>query len=168
MTNIKKLLLTISLILTLVIMGCSSNKNDSQADIGSDKRVTDAIETVSEFWNNYYDKNEFENKYLKIINTRIVNIKNNFPDEVIRGDLIEDIDYIVEFELLSCYPYGATPYYINTGTDNCVVVYKDGTVNVQKNPLFLYSAMTFSTDFSPIIESIEDFDSQYDQIIEFE
>ena len=165
MANIKKLLLlTISLILIIVITGCSGSK----ADKSSDERVTEAIETVSEFWDDYYEKNEFENKYLKIINTRIVNIKNNFSDEVIRDDLIEDIDYIVEFELLSSYPYGATPYYINTGTNNCVVVNKDGTVNVQKSPLFLYSARTFTTDFSQIIESIEDFDSQYDQTIKFE
>ena len=161
MTYIKKLLLlAISLILIIVITGCSSSK--------SDKRVTEAIETVSEFWDNYYDKNEFENKYLKIINTRIVNIKNNLSDEVLRGDLIEDIDYIVEFELLSSYPYGTTPYYINTGINNCVVVHKDGTVDVQKSPLYLYSARTFTTDFSLIIESIEDFGEQYNQIIKWD
>lgn len=165
MMNVKKLLLlTVSIILILVTIGCSGNVNDRKPD----KRVLEAIDVVSEFWDNYYDEYEFEDKYLKIINTRIVNINNNFSDEVLRGDLIEDIDYIVEFELLSSYPYGAIPYYINTGTNNCVVVYKDGTVNVQKSPLFLYSARTFSTDFSPIIESIEDFDSQYDQTIKFE
>lgn len=165
MTYIKKLLLlTVSLILIIMITGCSGSKVDKN----SDERVTEAIETVSEFWDNYYGEYEFEDKYLKIINTRIVNIKNNISDEVLRGDLIEDIDYIVEFELLSSYPYGAIPYYINTGTNNCVVVYKDGTVNVQKSPLFLYSARTFTTDFSQIIESIEDFGEQYNQIIEFE
>ena len=168
MTNIKKFLLfTISLILILVIIGCSSTVNDSIDDIGSDKRVSDAIETISEFWGNHYDEYEFEDKYLKIINTRIINIKNNISEDVHRGDMFEDIDYIVEFELLSNY-YNTAPYYVNIGINNCVTVHKDGTVDIQKSPLDLYRSRTFSTDFSPIIESIEDFESQYNQVIKFE
>ena len=163
----KQFLHSISLILILVITGCSGTTNDNKADISSDKRVSEAIETISDFWGNHYDEYKLEDKYLKIINTRIINIKDNISEEVRRGDMFEDIDYIVEFELLSNY-YNTAPYYVNIGTNNCVTVYKDGTADVQKSPFDLYRSRTFSTDFSPIIESIEDFEGQYNQIIKFE
>ena len=170
MINIKKFfLVTMSLILILAITGCSRATNGNKANIGSDKRVVEAIETITEFWENDYVKNKIEDRYLKIINTRVINIKNNINSEEIfnKDDLFENVDYIVEFELLSNY-FDTAPYYSNVGTNNCVIVYKDGTAMVQRNPLLLYRSATYSNDFSSIIESIEDFDEQYNHIIKFE
>ena len=74
------------------------------------------------------------------------------------------MDYIVEFELISNY-HETAPYYFNVWQDNFVIVYKDGTTKVSNNLLNIYRTTTYSTDFSPIIESLEEFHDEYDQIL---
>ncbi len=163
----KKHIILITLILIFLLVGCSSSETEKSRNIGSDKRVTDAIGIVAEHWNNEYEKSEIEDKYLEITNTRIIEIKDNINSEKIFGkdDLFKEIDYIVEFELLSNL-FDSAPYYFNVCRDNFVIVYEDGNTKVSNNLFNVYRAATYSADFTPIIDSIEDFHGEYDQILE--
>lgn len=140
-----------------------------------DKRVLDAIEVLTERWEDYYDEykwdgNKAGDRYLEIVNTRIVNIKDVIESDKFakRDKMFEDIDYIVEFELVSNH-FDTTPYYFNAFLLNSVVVYKDGKTEVSDYNLFnAYRSATFSNDFSHIIESIEELHGEYDQVIKIE
>ena len=145
------------------LFGCKSKDEKME-----DKRVTEAIEVLSEYWNKTYDEMGVEDKYLEIINVKIVNIKDDIDPEQVdnREALFDDIDYIVEFDLLSNF-YNTTPYYSNIGMNNCVAVHKDGTMSAERySPLLLLRTSAYITDFSEIIESIEDFHGEYDQVLE--
>ena len=168
MKKISKLVM-VYFLLSVIIMfsACSTVKEEHEPDvIEPDKRVTSAIEVLKDHWKKQYKQYDFEDKYLEIINTRIINLKDNIDSEKTfeKGDLFENIDYIVEFDLISNY-YNTSPYHFNSYADNYVVVYKDGTAKVQTNLFNAYRSMTYSTDFSPIIESIEDFGGKYDQVL---
>jgi len=154
----------LTLVACLMLTGCNGRENANK----SDKRVLNAINVLEEHWDKVYEQNDIENKYLEIINTRIINIKSNINSEEVYGkeDIFNNIDYIVEFELISNY-YNTEPYFCNAYVNNWVVVYKDGTSEVSRNLFNIYRATTYSTDFSPIIESIEDFHGDYDQALEF-
>jgi len=170
MKNTKKIFLIIlSLVLTLVFTSCSNIKQEDEVNIGSDERIINAIETIKECWEKDYSKNEIEDRFLKIIDTKIININKDIDSEKIhnKDDLFKEVDYIVEFELISNY-FDTSPYYSNAMSNNCVVVYRDGSAKVQRNPLLLYRTTTYSNDFSPIIESIEEMDAQYNHVIKFD
>ncbi len=161
-----KSFILLTLATCLMLTGCNGRGVINK----SDKRVLNAINVLEEHWDKVYEQDDnIEDKYLEIINTRIINIKSNINSEEVRGkeDLFNSIDYVVEFELLSNY-FNTAPYFLNAYVDNWVVVYKDGTSEVSRNLLNIYRSSTYSTDFSPIIESIEEFDSQYDQVLEIE
>lgn len=141
------------------LVACS-NESDTK-DIGSDERVLEAIEILSEHWDEVYTKNDIEDKHLEIINTRIVNIKENNIDG------FENVDYIVEFSLFSNF-YNTTPYYSDIGMDDSVIVYKNGKTEVSRiNPFIRYKNTKYTSDFSDIIDSIEELHQEYNQVIEF-
>ena len=78
----------------------------------------------------------------------------------------EKIDYIVEFELLSNV-WNSSPYYVNRSTNSTVIVYLDGTKEISKyNPFNVYFSTNYTSDFSDIIESVEDYHGEYDQILD--
>ena len=158
-----------TILLTFSACTTHSPVPESKKENGNDKRVLNAINVLEKHWEKEYERRDIEDKYLEIINTRIINIKGKInPEEIYgKGDLFEGIDYIVEFDLMSNYT-DTTPYYFNVCTDNWVVVHKDGTKEVSKNLLNMYRATTYSSDFTPIIESIEELRGEYDQILEME
>ena len=147
------LFLTVSIL--MVMGGCSVADK-------SDPRVSDAIELISESWNEYYENSslDIEDKYLEITNTKIINIKPN------NGIAFEDVEYIVEFSLESNF-FDSAPYYVNIGARNSfVVVYKDGKKEVElNNPILVFIQRNGSTDVPDIIESVEYFHSEYDQVL---
>ena len=162
-----KKLLSILLIMTFMfcLTGCK----------GRDERVLDAIEELSDFWEDYYDEHDIKDAYLEIANTQIINIERNIrvdENHQERANRFEKIDYIVEFDLLSnAFDFdseNSSEYYSSYLTNNCVVVYKNGKSEVTNNLFNYYRASTYSTDFSGIIDSIENFHGEYDQIIELD
>lgn len=101
-----------------------------------------------------------EDKHLEIVNTQVIKIQDE-PGE----ELFEGIEYVVQFELLSNY-FGSGEPYTNTKMLDCVLIYKDGKVEVSRNDIFrTYMTRTYSTDFSNIIEKTVNYGSQFDQII---
>ncbi len=165
----KILFVILSVILLLSVVGCKNNTIKQ----GTDQRVLVAIESLANKWKESYTELEeiqeasIEDRYVQILHTRIVNIKDELDsnNQNEHQDIFEDIDYIVEFELLTNY-LGTAPYYMNLKHCDSVIVYRDGKIEVTNNRFKHYSAITFSNDFSAIIESIEDFGSEYNQILD--
>ncbi len=164
----KILFVILGVILLFSMVGCRNNTINQ----GTDQRVAAAIESLANKWKECYAELEeiqeapIKDQHVQILHTRIVNIKEELDtaDGEEHLDIFEDIDYIVEFELLTNY-LGAAPYYMNVKWNDSVIVYRDGTVAVTNNRFKHYSAITFSNDFSVIIESIEDFGSEYNQVL---
>ena len=160
---LKPFILLLSLTVLLILSGCGSTKTETQKVKGNDKRVLDAIEIISGCWNENYtnSKLNIEDKYLEITNTKIVNIK---PNDI---SLFKNIDYIVEFSLESNF-YNSAPYYSNIGSrDSFVAVYTDGNCEVLgTNPFHSYIRQNGPTDFEDIIESIDNYHGEYDQVLE--
>lgn len=162
----------VSVALLILVSGC---KDEEKSEKHTDKRVINAIDVLSDNWQERYasswedEEKEVEDKYLEITNTTIINIKEEIDTEKYPDAIKKfcDIDYIVEFELRSNY-FESAPYYYNVGMANCVIVYKDGTTEVGNNLLNVYRSMTYSSDFTPIIDSIEEFHGEYDRVIEIE
>lgn len=136
--------------------------------------VAESVEIIKQYWreNNYgedgYVQSDESRGYLEIINTRIVYIREELDVEEGIEDIAEstfgDVYCVVEFVMLSDY-LGTAPYYYNTGRDNCVVVYRDGRMEVSGvSPLELYRGRTYSVDFSGILESVKNLGPAYDAV----
>jgi len=156
------------LIFTVVLLLTSCKQSSAPSE---DERILNAIDVLSEYWSNEYNElnersqDKYKDKYLEIVNTRIINIKDEI-DSSKEAEFFQNIDYIVEFELVSNY-YNTSPYYFNAGINNCVVVLKDGTMSLEgHSPLNSFRAAAYETDFSSFTESIEDFHGEYDRVLE--
>ncbi len=137
------------LILTWGLSACNSNDNDM---------VSKAINELKNHWEKMYDKTNVDTDgYFEIKNTRVVNIKENNTDE------FKDVNYIVEVVLYTDY-FGSAPYYQVVGIDDTVVVFKDGSMEVQSNLINRYRSKYYSNDFSDFIESIYDYSDKYNCI----
>lgn len=117
--------------------------------------IIDAIEEVKDCWRQHYDEPEYKSDgYFESKNTRLITIKDNEIEQ------FHDVSCIIEFELFTDY-YGSSPYYENININDNVIVYKNGTMDVANSPIQMYRAMTFISDFSGFIESIDDYQDQY-------
>ena len=147
MKKLYSLLLVLCLIFSL--SACGTDKNDI---------VSKAVSVLENHWEDLYEDSKVEtDRHFEIKNTRVVNIKENNTEE------FKNIDYIVEFILYTDY-YGSAPYYQIVGIDDTVVVYKDGTMEVQRNLINLYRSKYYSNDFSDFIKSIDDYGDKYNCI----
>ena len=148
MKKVYYLLLALCLIFSL--SACGTNENNI---------VSKAVSVLKNHWEAVYDEPNLETDgYFEIKNTRVINIKENTTEE------FKNIDYIVEFVLYTDY-YGSAPYYQIVGIDDTVVVYKNGTMKVQrKNLINRYRDMHYINDFSDFIKSIDDYGDKYNCI----
>ena len=117
--------------------------------------ITEATAQLMEYWKQSYKETDVETDgYFEIKNTRVITIKEN---EI---ELFKDVAYIIEYELYTDY-MGSAPYYANCGVNNNVVVYKNGTMDIVSNLIRTYRNKTYQTDYSSFIESIDDYNGQY-------
>lgn len=144
--------------LTVMLTACGGKKKAESPE------VQKGIDALTAEWEEIYRDGMYEgDKHLEIRNARVVYIN---PDTEIAE--FQDVDYIVEFILFTDY-FGSGPYYENVGVYDSVKVYKDGTVSVEAiNPLSVYRAINYITDFSDIIESISDYGNAYNQTIQLQ
>lgn len=146
MKKLYSLLLVLCLIFSL--SACGTDKNDI---------VSKAVSVLENHWEDLYEDSKVETDgHFEIKNTRVVNIKENNTEE------FKNIDYIVEFILYTDY-LGSAPYYENVGIDDTVVVYKDGTMEVQRNLINRYRNKYYSNDYD-FIKSIDDYGDKYNCI----
>ena len=143
-----KRILTVLLALTIVI--CLT-----ACGVKTDRVASKAVKELEDRWEEIYDKSpDLSDKHFEIKNTRVITIKDNDTEQ------FKDIEYVVEFVLFTNY-FGTAPYYSDAGLYNNVIVYKDGTMEVTNNYFKRYREVTFNSDFSDIIESIDDLDDKY-------
>ena len=124
-----------------------------------DPRIDPALSALGQKWSELYDETDNTDGYLEVKSVRIIDIKPN------ENELFGDIEYIVEFTLLSDY-YGSYPYYQNIGNYDTVVFYKDGSIDIPTNNLFrIYSSRTYSYDYSDFIADIMDCGASYNGVL---
>ena len=154
-----KKLLVLLLIFCLLLCSCSSKNGDAPViEKRQEDYIKDATDAVKKYWKAEYSERGIDNTYLEIKNTRIITIKDN------NNEYFSDIECIVEFVLYSNY-YETAPYYTNIGTNDCVIFYKNGTVEVSPNYFNLYRGRTFSFDYSDVIDTIYDFEHYFNRVI---
>lgn len=139
-----------------------TNKTNSD----NEKYVTDAIELIKAHWaGKHRDANEPNSGdgTLKIINTKLLLI--NEKSQYSKFDqYFGEIKAIVEFELYSDY-FGSAPYYVNAGTDNMVIFYKNGKAEVSSNYLRNVGIKTYDFDFSDLFSEVFELGSTYNETL---
>lgn len=119
-----------------------------------DDVVALAVEEIKQYWTAKYTEHNQGNGYLGIRFTRVVYVKDALA--LLQAEAFENMVCFVEFMLLTDY-YESAPYYQHVGLNECVAFYHDGTFEVLgKNPLEMYRARTYSSDYSGIIAAISD------------
>ena len=130
-----------------------------------DRIIEKAVKALTEHWKNeeYSGKNAGISKdgYLEIKWTRVVYIKDNIKAD--HAEQFKGMNCYVEFFVLSDY-FGSAPYYSHAGVNECVAVMDNGQYKVVQDPIRMYRSMTYQNDFSPIIESISDRGSDFNQV----
>lgn len=142
---------------------------EAQLQLTDETMMQSALETILDHWKNEIYATPFmgdSNGYLEILTAQITYIKKEFATQkeyVSSADaLFENVYCVIDFIMLSDY-YASAPYYSDAGIDNCVVIYLDGTMIVNRQPLFnQYRTRSFNNDFTSIIERVErcDFSSE--------
>lgn len=157
--KIFRMLLPALLLAIFLFSSCTQGESKSQE---YDGEVQTALAEIKKQWQNLYDQIPDLEPYLEVKNTRLIFLRKD------NEELLEDTHMIVEFILYSNY-MGSAPYYDDAGQYNCVAFYEDGSMEVLRgNPFNEHRSRTYSSDFSGIIDSIEDCGSAYDQIIQME
>ena len=148
-----KKLWAIFMLLVLIFTLAACNQNSQHHEM-----ITKAIDLVKSNWTAYYIEDPaFGDGYFEIKNTRVITIKENDIE------LFADLAYIIEFDIYTDL-YGSAPYYADAGLDDCVVVYKNGAMDVVRNVIQTYRNTTYQSDFSAFIETIDDYHEQYNCI----
>ncbi len=144
----KKFCMFLVLVLILSLTACSSG--------GKNATVEDAITELKDFWKEQYSDSYFEKSdgYFEIKNTRVLTIKENDIEK------FKDVKYIVEFEIYTDH-FATAPYYTRANIDNNVVIYEDGTMQVETNMIEMYRNNYFSTDYSDFLDSVKDYGVEY-------
>lgn len=146
----KKLLLLLTLVLAFSLSACQKKT--------SNPIVEDAINELTDAWGGIYDRfSVIDDRHLEITNTQVIKIKESVDEE-----MFENIEYVVQFELLSNY-FGSGEPYKNVKQSDCVLVYKDGSMEVSNDIFNIYRARTFNTDFSDIIEESTNYSDAFNQ-----
>ena len=154
----KKICALLILITMLFLSACGNTEKDDNKHKESKKEnqiVLGAIDVLKEHWEEQYDEMTTDSDgYFEIKNTRVVNIKKNKTKE------FKDVDYVVEFVLFTDY-FGTAPYYMNVEQNDTVVVYKDGSMKMERDVINLYRSRYYTNDFSDFIKSVDDYGDQY-------
>ena len=141
----KFIALVLCCLICVSFLGCGKSEEE--------EIVEEAIEELTEYWEDYYDVNSEKRdynfrEYLEIVNTQVFKITDTNGE---RADIIfKEIDYVVVFALLSNYLCSPADYVVDTGAYNCVVFYKDGRIEVTSSPFAEYFSYTYDFEFKGI------------------
>lgn len=139
------------LAVVLLLPGCDKDTRKTEKN----EIAEEAVDVLKDFWEDkYQDADYLEDGYFEIKNTRVIYIQETDIQE------FENVSCIVDFVLYTNY-LGTAPYYLDVGTNNAVVVYRDGTTEVSHNPILIYRSRTYNNDLSGIVDHIVDYHDQY-------
>lgn len=157
----KIIALTVCFVMPISFFGCSEKKTADEYD----KPILEAVELIEDAWLERYENNDHvlpQDRYLEIKNTRVIKLSRTDIE------MLEDIDYIIEFDLYTNF-YGTKPYYVKDIPPDCVVAYSDGSMEVwDSNVMTVYRATTYDTDFEKFVEYVNDYEDKYNKIITFD
>ena len=159
----------ICLMSLVLLTSCSflDISNDSNSNLNSDENeyIELAIDKITEAWSG----EEYYATTIKIINTNIQYIKSDVS-KIYDARFIElynrylaDVDFVVEFEILSNAYYNSM-YYRNLNLLDSVVFYKDGRIEV-KDLLYTVEVMYYSFNRDVFLEDVVDYGSSYNRTI---
>lgn len=144
---------------------------ESQPQPIDEELMQSAIQVLIEYWTDeVYAESYMENSdgYLEILAAQVTYVQKDFAvQEEFASSfdaMFENVYCVIDFAILSDY-FDTAPYYWDVGINNCVVIYRDGTIQVSGAPLFnMYRSKSFNNDFSAIIEKVERYDVGKDNI----
>ena len=143
----------IALIALCLLLVCSCAL---ASPVGDDPRVLAALEALKDNWREHMQITGGDG-YMRIINTRVVQLKEG------KDDFFAGVDCIVEFVFYSDY-LGQAPYYTIPGVYDSVAVYEDGSCRVQAtNMMDQYRSRCYRVDYAENIESVTDYGGDYNQ-----
>lgn len=157
----------ITLIAMAVVIGAFLFFPSSTAiGLVEDKNVDLAISALTLKWKELYQQGKAGDGYLEIAHTRVLKIDASanayLSSKFDRGS---EIEYIVEFVLFSDY-FRSAPYYYHESLYDTVMIFKDETASVmQKNILRLYSAATYTYDYSDFVKGIINYGAEFNRMI---
>lgn len=178
--NWKKIVCAVIVVLLLItfigtFLGVQILKSDetgSTLDIKTTELINLSTEKIKKHWKEKY-KDTLESNYdfvippdgyLEIKNVRLITLKDEHIekfDNTMEDYDFENIKYVVEYTLFSDY-YGSHPYYVDTGGSDSVWIYKDGHMEVHDTtPFEVYRSVYYDSDFSGIIDTVQDFASEF-------
>lgn len=154
----KQRIFAIFTVCLLLIASCAGGSAETDRVSENREDIQGAIEAITQHWAAGYagSAGPQTDGYLEIKNTRKILVKDGAPS------FFEEIEYMVEFILFTDY-FGSAPYYCNVNLDDTVIFYRDGRVEVANNQLQIYRSRTYTTDFSDIIDVVEDLGGAYNE-----
>ena len=160
--GMRRLFVIVCLLLVMVLLVPSAWAQEIASDLYA-ASIEKALDLIEETWKEM-DLKVADAPYVDIKNTRIIKIKEtpvNTQNENQPVEELEGVDYIIEFMMITNY-YGDS-YPCNSSTYDTVIVYRDGSMEVQKmNLLYAVRAKYYMTDYSGAIEEIIDLADSYD------
>ncbi len=152
-----KRLLSLIVVLLLAVSLSSCGKTDAPAINAKDKElIHTAIACLEETWQT--DSKEYGYPtVLKIVNTRIVRIREN------DNRYLEDVECIVEFDIHANYYSESELYLSRIQFKDTVVFYRNGSCETSTSLFELIRAATFSLDYLDHIESVTDYEYLFNQ-----
>lgn len=159
--NMKKIAHALTVfILCFGLAACDGDKKSSDNQQYREE-VSLALAELKREWTEIYKKSiESEiivDGYLEINNTRVISMRPTAAAKL----KYDDLRYIVEFTIFTDY-FGSSPYYVITEYYNTIAISNDGKAQVmERNLIRDYQQRTFQYDFPGFIESIHDFNDEY-------
>lgn len=156
----KRGFLALMLGLCLLLSSCTSTE---------DAMVKDAVEVLKATYAERYETGSMHTRskergvpfegYLEILATRIFYIKDSFQladeeDQLLAEDCFGNVWCVVEFSLYT--DRGFAPYYPSTDFYDCVIVYRDGSMEAKQSPFFTLVYQRYRYELLDVIESVSD------------
>ena len=80
-----------------------------------------------------------------------------------KASMFDGMAYVVEFILLTD-EYGSSPYSFFSGTNDHVILYRNGDSSVRMSPFRQYSNMVYNWDYTGIITEVTDLGTRFNGV----
>lgn len=145
-------------VLCATLCGCSRQE---------DTMVNKAVDVLKEAYTEKYEVRQESgliqrqgrsmDGYLEIYDTRVIYVKASFrlDDDKMQDtaeQVLDDVDCVIEFSVRT--DISTAPYYPNTGSYTCVIVYKDGRMEAGTSPYMDHMYNRYKYGLADTIESI--------------
>ena len=139
--------------LCLMLLCCAASAG-TIVPAEDDARIRMALEALKENWTGHMSLWGGDG-YMRIINTRVVQLKEG------KDDFFAGVDCIVEFVFYTDY-LNQAPYYTIPGVYDTVAIYEDGSCEVRAtNMMDQCQSRCYKVDYAENVESVADYGDAY-------